>query len=70
VESLVWVLRPCKNQVMAKGVNAFGVEGHMSQILLQYMPAPSSSRPCDLRPSGSVVWLVAAASLWSVCVVV
>jgi hypothetical protein len=44
VESLAWVLWPGKNQVMAKGVNSFGREGHVSRILLRYMPAPSSSR--------------------------
>jgi hypothetical protein len=35
---LAWVLRPGKNQVMAKGINSFGREGHVSRVLLRYFP--------------------------------
>lgn len=31
-----WHLRPGKNQIMAKGVNRFGREGHVSRILLRF----------------------------------
>ena len=33
-----WKLRPGKNQIMAKAVNAFGREGHTSRIVLRYHP--------------------------------
>ncbi len=33
-----WPLRPGKNQIMAKGVNSFGREGHVSRILLRFIP--------------------------------
>ena len=33
-----WRLRPGKNQIMAKGVNRFGREGHVSRILLRFNP--------------------------------
>ncbi len=33
-----WRLRPGKNEMMAKGVNAFGREGHISRIHLRYHP--------------------------------
>ena len=33
-----WSLRPGKNEIMAKGINAFGREGHISRILLRYHP--------------------------------
>jgi len=33
-----WHLRPGKNQIMAKGVNRFGREGHVSRILLRFNP--------------------------------
>ena len=36
---LAWVLRPGKNEVMAKGINSFGREGHVSRVLLRYFPA-------------------------------
>ena len=32
----LWRLRPGKNQIMAKGVNSFGREGHVSRILLRF----------------------------------
>ena len=31
-----WRLNPGKNEIMAKGVNAFGREGHVSRILLRF----------------------------------
>lgn len=31
-----WKLRPGKNQIMAKAVNAFGREGHTSRVVLRY----------------------------------
>ncbi len=34
----IWRLRPGKNQIMAKGVNSFGREGHVSRILLRFNP--------------------------------
>jgi hypothetical protein len=33
-----WPLRPGRNQIMAKPVNAFGCEGHTSRVLLRYHP--------------------------------
>jgi hypothetical protein len=33
-----WPLQPGKNQIMAKGVNAFGREGHISRVLLRFHP--------------------------------
>ena len=33
-----WKLKPGKNEIMAKGVNAFGREGHISRILLRFHP--------------------------------
>ena len=33
-----WTLKPGKNEIMAKGTNAFGREGHISRILLRYHP--------------------------------
>ena len=33
-----WRLKPGKNEIMAKGVNAFGREGHISRILLRFHP--------------------------------
>jgi hypothetical protein len=33
-----WRLEPGRNQIMAKGVNAFGREGHISRVLLRYHP--------------------------------
>src|SRR5262249_7335091 len=33
-----WPLRPGRNQIMAKPVNAFGREGHTSRVLLRYHP--------------------------------
>jgi hypothetical protein len=36
--SFAWPLRPGKNQIMAKAVNTFGREGHVSRILLRYHP--------------------------------
>ena len=33
-----WVLKPGKNEIMAKGVNTFGREGHISRVLLRYHP--------------------------------
>lgn len=33
-----WKLRPGKNQIMAKCVNQFGREGHVSRILLRFNP--------------------------------
>jgi hypothetical protein len=38
VPEFVWSLRPGKNQIMAKGVNSFGREGHVSRILLRFNP--------------------------------
>ncbi len=34
----IWRLRPGKNGIMAKGINAFDREGHVSRILLRYHP--------------------------------
>ena len=34
-----WRLRPGKNQIMAKGINALGREGQISRMLLRYMAA-------------------------------
>ena len=36
--TFTWRLRPGKNQIMAKGVNQFGREGHVSRILLRVNP--------------------------------
>ena len=36
--AFTWRLRPGKNQIMAKGVNRFGREGHVSRILLRFNP--------------------------------
>ena len=36
--TFTWRLRPGKNQIMAKGVNQFGREGHVSRILLRFNP--------------------------------
>ncbi len=36
--SFTWNLKPGKNEIMAKGVNAFGREGHISRILLRFHP--------------------------------
>lgn len=36
--TFAWELKPGKNQIMAKGVNAFGREGHVSRVLLRYHP--------------------------------
>ena len=33
-----WKLNPGKNEIMAKGINSFGREGHMSRILLRFHP--------------------------------
>ena len=33
-----WVMKPGKNEIMAKGVNGFGREGHVSRILLRFHP--------------------------------
>ena len=33
-----WRLRPGKSQIMAKGINSFGREGHISRILLRFNP--------------------------------
>jgi hypothetical protein len=35
-------VHPGKSQVMAKGVNAFGREGHTSRILLRYLDSAST----------------------------
>jgi hypothetical protein len=43
--TFTWRLEPGKNQIMAKGVNAFGREGHVSRVLLRYHPPyPGSPR--------------------------
>ncbi len=36
--SFTWRLKPGKNEIMAKGVNAFGRDGHVSRILLRWNP--------------------------------
>ena len=36
--NFLWELRPGKNQIMAKPVNAFGRDGHISRVLLRYHP--------------------------------
>ena len=33
-----WTLKPGKNEIMAKGTNAFGRDGHISRILLRFHP--------------------------------
>ncbi len=33
-----WRLKPGKNEIMAKGVNTFGRDGHISRILLRFHP--------------------------------
>ena len=33
-----WKLKPGKNEIMAKGVNTFGRDGHISRILLRFHP--------------------------------
>ena len=33
-----WALKPGKNEIMAKGTNAFGRDGHISRVLLRYHP--------------------------------
>ena len=33
-----WRLKPGKNEIMAKGVNTFGRDGHVSRILLRFHP--------------------------------
>ena len=34
----IWKLKPGKNEIMAKGVNTFGRDGHISRILLRFHP--------------------------------
>ena len=33
-----WKLKPGKNEIMAKGINSFGRDGHISRILLRFHP--------------------------------
>ncbi len=37
-QDFTWKLKPGKNEIMAKGINTFGRDGHISRILLRFHP--------------------------------